>query len=185
MLPKDAQNDPHAYLNKRLKEMEEMEASLMTEFHPETLRKQFGMDAEKYWAYYTENFEYLYLQHDVGDSERYTPFLVDEDARSLGTSNRQVASLDKWVSMLEQGNDRALALRLLNRYTQEEFDTPDKWRAWLEKNRKQLFFSDVGGYKFFVAPMAQKVSIPNTIDVLKLGQPTPIPFRPSSRSNCS
>ena len=162
LLPKDARNDPDAYLNKRLKEMEEMEASLMTEFHPEALRKRFGMDAEKYWAYYSENFEYLYLQPDVDESTGIsTPFLVDEDAKALGTSNRQVASLDKWVSMLEQGNDRALALRLLNRYTQEEFDTPGKWRAWFEKNRKQLFFSDVGGFKFFVAPVARMVEIPN------------------------
>ena len=45
----------------------------------------------------------------------------------------------KLVPKLEQGNDRALALRLLNRYTQEAFDMLDKWRAWFEKNRKPLF----------------------------------------------
>jgi len=27
-----------------------------------------------------------------------------------------------------------------------------EWRNWLTKNREQLFFSDVGGFAFFVAP---------------------------------
>ena len=54
--------------------------------------------------------------------------------------------------MLERKDQPELATRLLERYTQEEFDTAQRWRDWLEGNRNRLFFSDVGGFKFFVGP---------------------------------
>jgi hypothetical protein len=54
--------------------------------------------------------------------------------------------------MLERKEQSELALRLLKRYTQERFETASQWRTWLNANRSRLFFSDVGGYKFFVAP---------------------------------
>jgi hypothetical protein len=55
------------------------------------------------------------------------------------------------VSKLEKKEQPDLALRLLKRYTQEKFETASQWRAWLDANRSRLFFSDVGGYKFFLA----------------------------------
>jgi DsbC/DsbD-like thiol-disulfide interchange protein len=41
------------------------------------------------------------------------------------------------------------AARLLRRYTGEAFASPAEWRAWLTASRADLFFSDVGGYRFF------------------------------------
>ena len=35
---------------------------------------------------------------------------------------------------------------------QGSFADSDGWRAWLAENREQIFFTDVGGYKFLVAP---------------------------------
>jgi hypothetical protein len=29
---------------------------------------------------------------------------------------------------------------------------PGRWRSWLEANRRRLYFTDIGGYKFLVAP---------------------------------
>jgi hypothetical protein len=114
---------------------------------PEALRKEFGMDAEKYQAYYESNLEYL-----MPESGGSLKFVVDEDVKRIGCSNRQVEMLDRCVSMLEQNQQPELALRLLQRYTQENYGTGAEWRAWLDKNRKRLFFSDLGGYKFFVSP---------------------------------
>ena len=54
--------------------------------------------------------------------------------------------------MLEKKDKPDRALRLLQRYTNEKFDTAAEWRKWLDQNRSRLFFSDVGGYKFFVGP---------------------------------
>ena len=54
--------------------------------------------------------------------------------------------------MLEQGDRPDLARRLLRRYTTEDFADAEGWRSWLEKHRRRLFFTDVGGFKFVVAP---------------------------------
>jgi hypothetical protein len=111
---------------------------------PKDLRERFGKDPAKYVRYYEENLEYLHPA-EVG-------FAVDEDAKSLGLSNRKVELLDKCVSLLEQGDRPELASRILKRYTTEDYPDAKPWRTWLDTNRRRLFFTDVGGYKFVVAP---------------------------------
>jgi hypothetical protein len=113
---------------------------------PDDLRKRFGTDAEKYRKYYRQNLEYLYASSSTG------MIVVDEDVKGLSLSNRKVELLDRCVSMLEKGEDADLARRVLKRYTGEHCADARGWRAWLETNRGRLFFSDVGGFKFFVAP---------------------------------
>ena len=44
------------------------------------------------------------------------------------------------------------AILLLERYTGLRFEKPPQWKAWLDANRAKLFFSDVGGYRFYVLP---------------------------------
>jgi hypothetical protein len=112
---------------------------------PEPLRTRFGRNADKYAAYYKENFEYF--RKEIGQDA----FEVDEEAKAIGPSNRSVEMLARCVSKLENKEQPDLALRLLKRYTQEDFKTAGQWRAWLDANRSRLFFSDVGGYKFFLA----------------------------------
>jgi hypothetical protein len=113
---------------------------------PEDLRKRFGKDAQKYIDYYQTNLEYLHLVN--------RHFVVDEDVKSLGLSNRKVELLERCISLLEKGEQRDLAMRVLKRYTRESFADAAEWRAWLTKNREQLFFTDTGGYKFLVDPGA-------------------------------
>jgi hypothetical protein len=111
---------------------------------PDDLRKRFGKDQEKYLAYFTENMEYLHLSG--------AHFAVDEDVKRLGLSNRKVELLDRCVAMLEKEDQPELALKVLKRYTVENFSEADQWRAWLDKNRSRLFFTDTGGYRFVVGP---------------------------------
>ena len=111
---------------------------------PEDVRRRFGKDAEKFVAYYRENLEYL-IPSKSG-------FAVDEDVKGLGLSNRKVELLDKCVLMLERGEQAETALRILKRYTTETFADAKQWRSWLSENRSRLFFTDVGGFKFRVAP---------------------------------
>jgi hypothetical protein len=111
---------------------------------PKELRERFGKAPEKYVRFYEENLEYL---HPAG-----TGFDADEEVKSLAVSNRKVELLDKCISMLEQGDRPDLARRVLNRYTNEEFTDAQGWRTWLEAHRGRLFFTDVGGFKFLVAP---------------------------------
>lgn len=107
-----------------------------------------GEDPKKIEALVRADFEYLYV---AGGR-----FVVDADAKALGISNRKRELLERCIAMLAGSRESTRALRLLERYTSEEHGNDAKaWRTWFEQNREQLFFSDVGGYKFFVRPKSK------------------------------
>jgi len=146
-VPERYKGNVDAYLSETVRATQAGEKKWMEQVLPKSLRNKFGMGADKYVAYYKENLEYLRPTEG-----RALSFDVDEDAKSVGPSNRSVELLARCVSMLERNEQSELALRLLKRYTQERFETASRWRIWLDANRSRLFFSDVGGYKFFAAP---------------------------------
>ena len=128
---------------------------------PEDLRRRFGKDAEKFAAYYRENLEYLIPAQNG--------FAVDEDVKALGLSNRRVELLDKCVALLENGKQADTALRILRRYTNANCPDAKHWRSWLLENRNRLFFSDVGGFQFLIAPES-------LIEPLRHPRPSHIPL---------
>lgn len=77
---------------------------------------------------------------------------VDADCKALGLGNRSVALLEHCIGAWERGEDVERSQRLLRRYTDGDFATAAAWRTWLSANQPNLFFSDVGGYRFFVRP---------------------------------
>ena len=101
---------------------------------PADVRKLCGDDTEKLIAYYEENMEYL------RKDERGFLLLVDEDARRLGISNRQVKLLEKCIALLDDAAQSALAIRLLQRYTSETFKDAAAWRKWWQSQRDNLRF---------------------------------------------
>jgi Disulphide bond corrector protein DsbC len=107
------------------------------------LYAKFGTDTKKYIQYYHDNYEYFYPTgfQSVG---------LDEDAQKLGISNRSAEMLEKCISMLEKNGNDALAHRLLERYTTEKFATAKEWKAWYDKNKSKLFYTESGGFKFMV-----------------------------------
>jgi len=119
-------------------------AAYLKNLFPEALRQRFGNDLRKYSQYYEENIEYLHPVRGL--------FEVDLEVKSLGLSNRKVDLLERCIDMLAKGEKSDLALRILKRYTLESFADARQWRAWLDKNRQDLFFTDRGGYKFMVSP---------------------------------
>lgn len=143
-LPVEYKGKQEEYLAEHIESLRKAYRDVLDRSFPPELRERFGEDAEKYIQYYSENLEYLY----PADSS----FSVDEDVKSLEISNRDVALLERCVKMLETNDRSALAQRLLERYTKEKFTEASQWRAWLTKNRGRLYFSDVGGFTFFVAP---------------------------------
>lgn len=104
---------------------------------------RFGTDVEAYHKYYKDNLEYFY------PVDAYS-LQVDEDANKLGISNRKVELLEKCISLLEKGEDAALAQRVLERYTIEKFTSAKEWRDWLTKNKPNLYYTEAGGFKFMV-----------------------------------
>jgi hypothetical protein len=69
-------------------------------------------------------------------------YFVDEDVKQLGLSNRSTDLLERCVTMLETRTTPELAKRLLERYTNQDFETADEWRAWLTANRATLQFRE-------------------------------------------
>ena len=60
------------------------------------------------------------------------------------------------------GSGESLAEKLLRRYVPEgpkRGATPDEWRKWWE-NRPYLFYSDPGGYRWYVNPLAKNRQTP-------------------------
>ena len=68
-------------------------------------------------------------------------------------SNRKTEFFDAVLSRLATDEKDEMAWRVLRRYIAEPaFGTAAEVRAWVEKNRAQLFFTDVGGYRWMVNP---------------------------------
>lgn len=76
--------------------------------------------------------------------------LVDADLLELGISNRKPEFLDWLETTLAATPDDARALRLAARYLGPPAKDAASTLAWLRTHRERLFFSDVGGYRWFV-----------------------------------
>lgn len=126
-------NDPAAYFRKRC----EPHAKRIRQKIPLEVRKNCD-DVEQLVSYYRDNVEYLRTDGKGG-------FVVDEDARQLGISNRDIALLDKCVGLLKSNEKTDLAQRVLERYTRQQMDTATDWRRWLDAHRDALRFDEPTG----------------------------------------
>jgi hypothetical protein len=137
-------DDPAAYLRKMYGTyVDKLRGEL-----PQDVRDACHDDGEQLIAYYEANREYLWN----GDpTSRLDSYVVDEDVKQLGLSNRSVDLLDRCITMLETGTTPELARRLLGRYASEQFETADQWREWLTTNRAKLQFRELEG-RFAVDP---------------------------------
>lgn len=104
----------------------------------------YGDDEKGYQDYYKNNSPYF-----IPDGRNFD-VIIDEDARSLGIANNSRNILEKAINLMESGEDAAKGLRLLRRYTLCSFATAGEWRAWYEKYKDKLFFTEAGGWKFLV-----------------------------------
>ncbi|HEX5221286.1 MAG TPA: hypothetical protein VFZ59_17110 [Verrucomicrobiae bacterium] len=86
---------------------------------------------------------------------------VDQEARARGTPFDSPDFLTKTISALREKNDKAAVL--LERYVA---DGPGKdadvsaWEKWWQENSKYVFYSELGGYKWYIDPLAKRRGIP-------------------------
>jgi len=109
------------------------------------LAGQFGTDVAAYQQYMKENFDYLYC-----DPQGFFTYSVDNDAKKIGVPNHNIQFLATCISMLQHNDQPDLALKMLKKYTAQDFTTPGEWHSWFEQNKKKIFFTETGGYKFLV-----------------------------------
>ena len=115
-----------------------------TPFIPDEITKKFPGDPNGLVQYYKDNIELIYRERQ---------FHVDSELKSLGLkSNRELGTLERLISLLEDNAHTDTARLLLQRYTNKSFQSAEQWQSWFEDNKDRIFFSDVGGFKFFVVP---------------------------------
>jgi len=104
----------------------------------EELYDRYHADPEGLVKYYQDNLEWIY---------RDGHFRVDEELKSLGLdSNRKIETLERLMALSNDPTHAETAQRLIHRYT-------DGHTTFDFKNaRDRIYFTDVGGYKFKVAP---------------------------------
>jgi len=120
-------------------------------FAADLLDKSKG-DAALLAKFYQDNLELVY---------RDKKYCIDLELPAMGLqSNRKVETLKRLIELLDDPRHAADAREALRRYTRESFETPQEWRAWFEKSRDRIYFTDVGGYKFLVAPQGYPVRPP-------------------------
>lgn len=131
--------------------LETMEAEARARFEeylrgalPAEAIDEHGLDEEALLAWYAANVEYL------TSKDRFA-IGVDEELRALELSNRSPAFLEWIAERLAADAFDGAALTLAWRYL--DVDEPANAAAiltWLEEHRPRLFFSDTGGYRWFV-----------------------------------
>lgn len=119
-------------------------ADYLKRYQGEDAFARLGENEAGYLAYYKENTPYFY-----GGKGSYD-LVVDEDAKAWQIPNNDIRLLDKAVNCLEEGMEVERARRVLERYTLCEFTRPSEWRAWLDKYRDKIFFTESGGWFFLV-----------------------------------
>jgi hypothetical protein len=108
------------------------------------LKKKYDGDPDGLVKYYKDDFELIY---------RDRTYVVDSELKSLGiNSNREIATLERLISLLKDEKNAETARSLLARYTNQSFREPETWQSWFEQNKERIYFTDVGGYKFLVIP---------------------------------
>jgi hypothetical protein len=106
---------------------------------------RFGADAAAFQKLMTANFDYLYC-----DPKAFFEYSIDEDVQKIGVSNHSLKLLETCISMLQKKDRPELALKVLKRYTAEDFATAGEWSDWYRKNKNKLFFTETDGYRFMV-----------------------------------
>lgn len=112
------------------------------------VRERTGLEAGKLEAWYLENAE---IVRSDGSG-----FVADPDVKALGVSNRKLEFVDALAARLGKDGKDALALRLAGRYLPGAPAEAGALKAWVAENRAFLFFSDVGGFRWFVDENAKK-----------------------------
>jgi hypothetical protein len=147
---------PRAYLDRRLGEKGDAgdAAWLLSDKTLDHL-KALSRDEARRW--YTEHRAYLHPGADL-------KLEVDDDARTLAVPIDRVDFFDKSIAALSGGGEGSQrAARLLARYApieMEKQESASAWAAWLKENRRYLFFSDQGDYRWYVDPLAKNRGVP-------------------------
>ena len=97
-------------------------------------------------------------------ADKRAKFIVDEEAKEFGIPPDSPKFIPAAIaSWKEAAKEDDLGRRLLTRYVPVgpgEDASPEQWQGWWNDNKRYLFFSDTGGFHWFVDPLAKRRRIP-------------------------
>jgi hypothetical protein len=118
---------------------------------PAEVIKEHGLDADALERWRKANVEYIY-------SKKRYELAVDSDLQKLQLSNRKPEFLAWVVKRLSGDPKDSLALKLAGRYLGPNGKDAKTAIAWILENRNWLFFSDQGGYRWYVDANARRAA---------------------------
>jgi hypothetical protein len=130
---------------------------------PADLFKETEGDPDRLLDFYREHVEFLScvkvhrkVELDGGQSTEFDAQVLELDPAlaDLGVSNRKLELFETIADLFEdRGATDATATELCDRYLPKDAPRePKALREWVAKHRDRLYFSDVYGYRWFVAP---------------------------------
>ena len=116
-------------------------------------------DRAAYGAWYARVRDYVH-------ADREGKLEVDEEARAFAVPPHTPDFFDRAIAALRGPDPAATAARrLLLRYAPDGpgAEAPaDAWAAWWAEGRPYLFFSDAGGYRWYLDPLARRRGLPTS-----------------------
>ena len=114
------------------------------------------MDRLSYPKWYKENASFLTCDKDGR-------LMVDADAKELGMHFDKVDFFPKTIAKLGDAATAAKARGLLKRHAPDgpAAGSAEEWTTWWETNRPYLFYSEGGGYRWYIDPLAKRRAIPS------------------------
>jgi hypothetical protein len=147
---------PRAYADRRLGEDGQVKDATWI-VSDRTLRQLQSLSRDQIRRWHTEHRAYLHPGTDL-------KLEVDEEALTLSAPIDRMEFFDRTIAALRrEGDDARRAASLLARYAPTDtvqFSTASAWEQWLQENRRYLFFSDQGDYRWYVDPLARKRGVP-------------------------
>jgi hypothetical protein len=126
-------------------------------FSPEARAAGNAKDWAAFKKWYRENRSVLRADPKTGK------LVLDQEAKALGVAADTAEFFTKTAAELRSGGKAAeRACRLLRRYAPDGPTARNvgAWNTWWAQNRPYLFFSDSGGYRWYVDPLAKKRNVP-------------------------
>jgi hypothetical protein len=132
------------------------EGDLDSFFSPDTKAAVKEMNRLSYPKWYKENLPFLTCEKDG-------KLMADANAKALGLLFDKPDFVPRAIAGLGDSATAAKARELLKRYAPEgpPAGSAAEWTNWWETNRPYLFYTEGGGYRWYIDPLAKRRGIPS------------------------